>query len=273
MKKLIFLVVLGTLIGLWYYYERYQAAEPAGELVLYGNVDIRELSLGFRVGGRLDNLLFEEGDRATKGCVLAELEKTPFNEELNVRQAQIREIEASLLNAEKNLERKAALLKNSSVTVSEYDDALAIRDGFLAKMDTAKAQLAQAKTALMDCVLYSPSDGTVITRVREPGEIVGVGNIVYTISLDSPVWVRTYIDEPNLGRIYPGQPVKVLTDSGGQYSGQVGFISPRAEFTPKTVETAVLRTDLVYRLRVVISSPDQSLRQGMPVTLIFEEHP
>jgi HlyD family secretion protein len=51
------------------------------------------------------------------------------------------------------------------------------------------------------------------------------------------------------------------------YSGVIGYVSPSAEFTPKTVETADLRTDLVYRLRIVVQNPDSRLRQGMPVTV------
>lgn len=183
----------------------------------------------------------------------------------------MRETEAGLLNAEKTLQRRASLVKNGSVAVSDYDEALAGRDELKARLDTARAQLALSKTNLKDTVLYTPSAGTVLTRARETGAIVGAGELVYTISLDSPVWVRTYVDEPNLGRIYPGQPVMVKTDSGRQYEGQIGFISPRAEFTPKTVETAALRTDLVYRLRVIVKTPDQGLRQGMPVTVVIME--
>ncbi len=82
------------------------------------------------------------------------------------------------------------------------------------------------------------------------------------------MYVRAYVGEPDLGRIAPGLKVRVHTDSSRKvYQGQIGFISPRAEFTPKTVETADLRTDLVYRLRVVVSDADAALRQGMPVTI------
>jgi HlyD family secretion protein len=91
---------------------------------------------------------------------------------------------------------------------------------------------------------------------------------VYTLSLRDPVYVRAYVSESGLGRIAPGAPVRVQTDSPDKvYHGQVGFISPRAEFTPKTVETTDLRTDLVYRLRLVITDADEGLRQGMPVTV------
>jgi HlyD family secretion protein len=108
----------------------------------------------------------------------------------------------------------------------------------------------------------------ILTRVREPGAIVGLGMPVYTLSLTETVYVRAYVDESSLGRVVPGDKLIVTTDtSDRQYTGQVGFVSPRAEFTPKSVETPELRTDLVYRLRIVVTDADDSLRQGMPVTI------
>jgi len=77
------------------------------------------------------------------------------------------------------------------------------------------------------------------------------------------------VAEADLGRVAPGTAVKVTTDSRPDhpYHGVIGYVSPSAEFTPKNVETADLRTDLVYRLRVVVSDADSGLRQGMPVTV------
>ncbi len=267
MLVLLAVVVLGS--GLFYHLNQ-KKDQVDGGLTLYGNVDIRELTLGFRVSGRLAQMRLEEGDRVTPDQPLAVLDQQPFKDDLAVREAQVRETEASLANAEKNYRRRASLVKNGSVAISDFDQALASRDELKARLDTAKAQLALARTSLEDTVLTSPSPGTVLTRVREPGAIVASGDVVYTISLDNPVWVRTYVEEPDLGRIYPGRKVRVFTDSGREYEGQIGFISPRAEFTPKTVETAALRTDLVYRLRVVVNAPDQGLRQGMPVTLSLD---
>jgi len=95
---------------------------------------------------------------------------------------------------------------------------------------------------------------------------------VLVVSLNKPVWVRAYVPEPSLGKVHLGMAVKVHTDSrpGKPYSGTVGFISPVAEFTPKNVETEALRTDLVYRRRIVVDDPDQGIRQGMPVTITAE---
>lgn len=270
-KKMVLLLVIAAVGGGLYCCRQEKNGKPEEGLTLYGNVDIRELNLGFRVPGRLEVMRLEEGDRVVPGQELAVLDQAPFKDDLAVREAQVRETEAGLANAEKTYQRRASLVKNGSVAVSDYDDALARRDELKARLDTARAQLTQSGTSLKDSVLNTPSEGAVLTRVREPGAIVAAGDVVYTISLDNPVWIRTYVDEPDLGRIYPGQKVMVSTDSGRQYEGQIGFISPRAEFTPKTVETAALRTDLVYRLRVIVDAPDQGLRQGMPVTLKVAE--
>ncbi|MGE3744186.1 MAG: secretion protein HlyD [Sphingomonadaceae bacterium] len=137
-----------------------------------------------------------------------------------------------------------------------------------ARFAAAQAARAQATTALADTVLLAPSTGTVIARVREPGSMVVSQSPIYSLSLDTPVYVRAYVSEPDLGRIAPGIRVHARSDSSDKiYQGQIGFISPRAEFTPKTVETTDLRTDLVYRLRIVITNADAALRQGMPVTI------
>jgi HlyD family secretion protein len=265
----IILILILVLCAAGYRFYDLQAKKAARDrpLVLYGNVDIRELTLSFRVPGRIESLYLEEGDRVVAGKVIASLDQRPFTDELGVRGAQLKEAQAALVNAEKKFERLTSLLKNKSVSQSDYDDTLAIRDEMKAKVETAMALVAQSETNLLDSQLVSPSNGIVLTRVLEPGAVVAAGQIVYSISLDRPVWVRAYVEEPDLGRIHAGLKVRIKTDSGGNYLGQIGFISPRAEFTPKTVETPALRTSLVYRLRIVVDEPDQGLRQGMPVTV------
>ncbi|AHG21674.1 membrane protein [Chania multitudinisentens RB-25] len=136
-----------------------------------------------------------------------------------------------------------------------------------------EALLAQARLNLQDTTLLSPSTGTVLTRAVEPGTMLGAGSTVFTLSLTQPVWVRAYVNEANLGKAAPGTELSIYTDSrpGKPYHGKIGFVSPTAEFTPKSVETTDLRTDLVYRLRVIVTDADDALRQGMPVTLRFTQ--
>ncbi|WP_141678127.1 efflux RND transporter periplasmic adaptor subunit, partial [Rhizobium leguminosarum] len=140
-----------------------------------------------------------------------------------------------------------------------------------AQLKAAQATLASARTSLDDTELRAPNDGVILSRVRENGAIVSPADTVFVLSLTEPVWVRSYVAEPDLGRIHPGMKVSVASDTSPDkpYEGTIGFISPVAEFTPKSVETPELRTDLVYRLRIVIDKPGPDLRQGMPVTVRF----
>lgn len=312
------LIIAGTLyftLSLWKHHQE------QGYLILYGNVDIRQADLGFRVSGRLAEMRFEEGDEVKKGDILAVLDKTPYEAALALAQGQLsqlkanytklkqgnrpqeiasaqqtlREREAASKNATALYERIQAQIKVGASSKQEFDDALAkkieadallqsakqnlnlIEEGFrqedidagLAAMETAEAQLEIAQITLNDTEILAPSDGIIFTRVREPGAIVNPQSIVYTLSLHKPVWVRAYVSEPNLGRIKPGMKAEIITDThpGTPLKGQIGFISPQAEFTPKTVETPELRTDLVYRLRIYVEDSEGQLRQGMPVTV------
>jgi len=291
----------------------------SGLLEIYGNVDIRQVDLAFRVSGRVQGMNAEEGDRVAAGATLATLDSAPLQHELDLARAEldaqranldklesgsrveeitqararVRELEAALDNARRHYERQAKLLKQGVVPQRVYDQALAAKtevearlaaaraardlavEGFRAEdvlsasaqLRAAQARVALAETRVADATLTTPATGVVLTRAVEPGAIVAAGSPVYTLSLESPVWVRTYVDEPDLGRVHAGMKALVLTDSGGRYEGRVGFISPEAEFTPKSVQTTDLRTALVYRLRVVVDAPDSGLRRGMPVTV------
>lgn len=269
-KRVLTIVVLFALCaGAYLYYQRDNSrlAAGSGEILLYGNVDIRDVQLGFRVPGRITAVNFEEGDRVRKGDVVAVLDKQPFKDEVDLYTAQLELADVSRRKVEMPFQRRARLTRIGAISAEERDDAEAVRDEATAQVKSARARLQQALTSLGDTEIIAPNDGSILTRVREPGAVVAAGEQVCSLALDSPVWIRTYIDEPRLGLVHPGQKAAVRTDSGHEYSGQVGFISPQAEFTPKTVETAQLRTDLVYRLRVIIDNPDKSLRQGMPVTV------
>jgi HlyD family secretion protein len=108
----------------------------------------------------------------------------------------------------------------------------------------------------------------IMTRVLEPGTVVLPATNVYSMALDDEVWVRSFAPEPLLPRVVPGSEVTLSADGVGRtYRGRIGYVSPAAEFTPKTVETPELRTQLVYRLRIRIEDPDDAVRQGMPITI------
>ena len=92
---------------------------------------------------------------------------------------------------------------------------------------------------------------------------------VYSLAITDPKWIRAYVSEPDLGKVQPRMKASIMVDSfpDQRFEGWVGFISPVAEFTPKSVQTSELRTSLVYEVRVFVSDPTDVLRLGMPATV------
>lgn len=292
------------------------------QLVLQGNVDVRQVNLSFKVAGRIEKMMVDEGDQVGAGQIVASIDKAYFADDVRLARARVAaqsavlarlengtrpeeiaqaraavaEREAALTLARATLERQQTLASRDIASHQRHDEATASSeqaeaalksaqetlklaelgprhediDAAKAQLEAENASLAQAGRRLVDADLVAPNAGTVLTRVREPGAVIGIGETVYAVTLVSPIWVRTYVGEPDLERIRPGMKVVVRTDGGRTFDGQVGFISPVAEFTPKSVETKELRTSLVYRLRIVIEGETTGLLQGMPVSILVE---
>lgn len=236
-------------------------------LTLYGNVDVRQVDIGFRVPGRVATLYFEEGDLVPENALMAVLDCSPYDSEIEQAQANVEALEAELLNANLLFERRDQAILFGGVSQEVRDNALSSRNTLQANLLAGKAALQVAINNLQYTEVRAPTEGIILSRIREPGTVVNPTDPVYTLSVCSPVWIRAYVSEPDLGHIYYGMNAQIYTDSGQRYTGKIGFISPVAEFTPKTVETTQLRTDLVYRLRIYADNPDRYLKQGMPVTV------
>lgn len=259
-------LLIGAAIFLYYYY---QSRAHRNVLFLYGNVDVRQVDIGFRVAGQVEKLYFEEGDFVRAGTHLATLDKTPYNSQIEQTKANVEAIKVNLQNEEKLLQRRKELISLGGVSEEDLENTQSSRDAFIANLQAAEAAHTIALDNLSYTEVFAPTDGIILTRIREPGTVVNPADPVYTISITSPVWIRAFVNEPQLGQIFYGMTATVLTDTEGgpTYTGKIGFISPIAEFTPKTVETTQLRTDLVYRLRIYVDNPDCNLKQGMPVTV------
>ena len=266
-----FILLIALLIGFTLAYLIFHRRDRTPELVLYGNVDVRQVDISFRVAGQVEELFFEEGDYVAKGSLMARLDPAPYDSQVLEASSNLEAMRVKLENAEILLERRLELLPIGGVSQEDVDNAQTSRDQLLANLRETESALVINFDNLRYTEAICPNDGIILTRVREVGTVVAPGQPVYTLSLTSPVWVRAYINEPNLGRIHFGMEALVYTDTpkGKIYHGKVGFISPVAEFTPKTVQTTQLRTDLVYRLRIYVDNPDQLLKQGMPVTVKF----
>ena len=324
---LVFLAAGGT-IWLW---KSYQRGKAETSLVLYGNVDIRQVQLAFNGNQRIANILVTEGDRVTKGQLLATLDKQRLEAlvgsrkakvaaqkqvvdrlEAGTRQEEIRKARAvaeKIAEAEKGKKKAEAeakvaeitarrvryLTKKGALSQQKLDDTIADLDAANARLKAAKEvlelaiagprkediaeakatlrayeqDLALARRELADADLIAPLDGVIENRILQPGDMASPETPVFTIAITDPLWVRAYVSETDLGKIRLGMKAEVTTDSypGKHYEGWVGFISPTAEFTPKTVETREVRTKLVYQVRVFVHNPQGELRLGMPAVV------
>ena len=244
------------------------------ELTLFGNIEIRQVDLSFRVEGKVAQMLAEEGDAVKQGQLLGYLEDTNYKSIYYKNLADIKALKSISANAQSQYQRNIPLCADGTTAKIDCDNLKNAKDSSKAFLEASLASLEGNKKNLDDTKLYAPDDGIIMTRIQEPGSVVEPSNPIYTMSKSKPVWVRTYISEQNLANIKYGMKAKVLTDTNNpktgkhrEYVGQVGYISPVAEFTPKTVQTEDLRTDLVYRVRIYIANIDEYLRQGMPVTI------
>ena len=143
------------------------------------------------------------------------------------------------------------------------------------QLQAARAEEALTRRQLEEAELKAPVDAVVRARLMEVGDMASPQRPVYTLAITQPKWVRAYVSEARLGRLVPGMPANVTTDSRPEQSiaGRIGYISSVAEFTPKTVQTEELRTSLVYEVRVLVDDPQDTLRLGMPATVHLQLQP
>jgi HlyD family secretion protein len=269
-RILVLLVLAAAAVGAWWYYTQRETAPK--ELALYGNVDLREIDLAFNNNERIAQVLVVEGDRVHRGEVLARVETNRLAPQVQQAGANVALDEINLANARDQYNRDLALARTSQgrgVSKQDVDNAGAAMKGQAAKRDADAAQLALLRQQLADAQLVAPTDATVRTRIMEPGEMASPMRPVFSLAVTDPKWVRVYVSEPQLGLVHPGASAAVTVDAfpRRRFHGWIGFISPSAEFTPKSVETTDLRTSLVYEVRVFVKDPGDVLRLGMPATV------
>ena len=239
-----------------------------------------------------------EADVAAEQQVVNRLHAGTRPEEVSQGRANVLSAQADSANAQRQYERLMELSRNSSgraVSKQDLDTAKAALDVAQAKLavnrkaldlqvagprkeDIAQAeaqlrsdeaQLALLRRQLADMELKAPIDGVVRSRLVEPGEIASPAKAAFTLAITDPKWIRAYVSDPDLGAVREGLKASITTDAfpSRPFQGWVGFISPTAEFTPKTVQTEELRSSLVYEIRVFVKDPDDRLRLGMPATV------
>jgi HlyD family secretion protein len=204
-----------------------------------------------------------------------------------------------LASSETDVRRFEMLLKANSGSEKQRDDAVSRRDGARARAQAAaervraakeglarleagarpeeiqaararvaaiEAQIATLEQNVADAALKSPVAGIVTQKLVDVGETIAPRTPIVAIAdLDRP-WANVYVDEPVVPRLRLGQAATIHTDAGGPgIRGTITFISSKAEFTPRNVQTAAERSKLVYRVKISVDNRGGALKQGMPV--------
>ena len=226
-------------------------------------------------------------------------------EDIRQAEAQVRSAEADVKAAEvevssagADLQRFESLLKASSGSEKQRDDAATRRDVASARLNAARervtaaretrarlragaraeeidaararvavvdAQIGSLDKTISDAVVTSPIAGTVTTKLVDQGELVSPRTPLVVVTDLDHAWANVYVDEPLVPRLTLGQKATLVTDAGQRIEGTVTFVSPKAEFTPRNVQTAAERAKLVYRLKVTVDNRQGVLKSGMPV--------
>jgi HlyD family secretion protein len=319
---LLLILVIGAAAGLAWWLAKRENSDR--QLVVYGNVDLRQVQLSFNNSERIAAVLVQEGDRVRQGQLVAKLDTRRLEpqvaqaeaqaaaqrqvvqrlrngsrpEEIAQARANVNSARADAVNARQMYERvkgAAEMSAGRAVRQQDVDSAkaalevaeakLAVNEKALdlavigprkediaqneAQLRAEEAQLAFLRQQLIDAQLLAPIDAVVRSRILEPGDMASPQKPVFTLAITDPKWVRAYVSEPDLGKVHPGMAASVVVDSfpNRRFDGWVGFISPVAEFTPKSVQTEELRTSLVYEVRVFVKDPSDELRLGMPATV------
>ncbi len=308
MKRIMLIALLLVAAGAagWLWWLNHE--ETTGrELMLHGNMDLRQVQLSFNNSERIAAVLVQEGDRVRQGQVVARLDTSRLGpqvaqaeaqtaaqrqvvtrlrngsrpEEIAQARANVESAKADSVNARQQYERVKSAMEASGGRAVRQQDV----DNAKAALEVAEAKLSVNQRALELAVAGPRKEEVAEAEARLQANdaqlallrqqladaqlVAPVDAVVRTLAITDPKWVRAYVSEPDLGRVHSGMAASVMVDSfpNRRFDGWVGFISPVAEFTPKSVQTEELRTSLVYEVRVFVKDPSDELRLGMPATV------
>ena len=268
----------------------------------YGNFEATEVVVSAETNGRILQIVVEEGNQITEGTTIAQIDTIMFHWQkaevdagmksvrtrINSINAQNEILNQQIENLEVNVERIRKMLQDDAATQKQYDDLLgqvSVLQKQIAANNTQKASVAaelsvleSKKTTLNEQIIRSciksPLDGTVIEKYSETGEMTAAGRPLVKIADLSLVKLKVYVSGAQLGGIKIGQQVSVRTDNGEKgyisFTGTISYISGKAEFTPKIIQTKEERVTLVYAVNIDVKN-DGTLKSGMPGEAIFSE--
>lgn len=266
----------------------------------YGNFETRETIIAAEANGKVIKLDIEEGQQLEKGLEIGLIDTTQLSLNLNQLLAKRQAVQANLTTIDANvdvllaqkesieveLDRIKRLIKDKAATQRQLDDVEGKLDvtnnqikstrvqknSVYAELGALDAQIDMLEDQLKKCHIINPLDGSVLEQFVESYELVATGKSIYKIADLSTMDLRVYVSGAQLPHVKIGQNVKVLIDesedTNRELVGEVTWISSKAEFTPKIIQTKEERVDLVYAVKVKVKN-DGSIKIGMPGEIKF----
>lgn len=285
------LAVIGAAIGAWMFLRA--PGLPVGFAQGNGRLEATQIYVSSKYPGRIAEVLVREGDTVEAGQVVARMDTTALEAQLREAEAQIRSAqdsrnvalaqvavkEADYNYASKQDVRSRDLVPRGAVSQREAEIDHAASLSARAQLQGAKAQAVQTvsqidaaratadrlRAEIADSVLRAPIRARVERRLAEPGEVLGAGGRVFSVNDLSDVYMYVYLPEDVTGKVPLGSEARIVLDAAPQYPIRafVSYVSPMAQFTPKTVETAEERHNLTFRVKLQIDK--ERLRQFEPL--------
>lgn len=253
MKRIAVLICLAAgLTALYFVWGFFAELKNKDIISASGTIEAKEIQVSSRVAGKIESLKADEGDDVNKGDILAVIDAQEIS-------SQYDEAKAAFEYASSEFDRIDSLYRQAMASRQQYDSARTAA----AK---TRAALAATKDRLDNAKIKSPVTGTILVRAVEEGEVTSVGSAIMTVADLRSLELKVYIPEKQIGRINLGQKALISVDSfpGQTFEGKVMYISNKAEFTPKNIQTKEERVNQVFEVKIKIPNPDLMLKPGMP---------
>ncbi len=250
-----------------------------------GTIEVDEVHVGPRSGGRVEKIFAWEGDRLHAGQPIVQLDASELHARRDLAAAQIDTAihdadaqQAQLEFLRDDARRQQDLLKRKVVSPSDAERADSSAKAQEKNVAAAKMRVAQARAQLADIdaqlaemQVVAPSDSILEVLSVKVGDVLPGNREVATLLLPQHLWVRVYVPEPWLGLIKIGDHVRVRVDAfpGKDFDGVVEQINRQAEFTPRNVQTVADRIKQVFGVKIRLPSDDEKLRAGMAADVYF----
>jgi HlyD family secretion protein len=254
-----------------------------------GTIEVDEVHIAPRYGGRVAKINAQEGAVLHAGDVIVEMDAAELPAQRNVAAAQIEmakhdmEAQAAQLDfLRADSQRQQDLLKRSAVSPNDAERAASVfkmqernLDGARVRVAQARAQLEAIESQLREMKVVAPTDCTLEILSVKVGDVLPANREVATLLLPQQLWVRVYVPEPWLGHLRLNDPVRVCVDSfrDTEFKGTIEQISRQAEFTPRNVQTVEDRIRQVFGVKIRLENPDDKLRAGMSADAYFPNVP